>query len=273
MPARTGSSARLRSRSSPRSYSRRASSPTTKKKNVIRPLFTQSSRLCETDALPRRIESTVLQTRSYDDRSTLAQTSAAATAARISAALPVSVLRKSRSGVRSVRRGVWPVSASAFTGRFSLAAGSAALEDHDGDRAPRRRLLVLGELWEGRLLRSPDPLALVLVRHPRPHVSLLRAELDLRVGIRNDVVVPVGVRRRTALRGEHGDRAVAEVLVHQRVDAFGAGLRPLVVQKDHRRPLEHAADLPAVRAELLDDLLVEILHVTHVSDPTRRPRG
>ena len=39
--ARSGRTNRRRSRSSPRSNSRRASSPTTKKKNVIRPLLTQ----------------------------------------------------------------------------------------------------------------------------------------------------------------------------------------------------------------------------------------
>ena len=41
IPAASGSATRRRWRSSPRSNSLRASSPTTKKKSVIRPLFTQ----------------------------------------------------------------------------------------------------------------------------------------------------------------------------------------------------------------------------------------
>src|SRR5947209_17442174 len=169
MPASTGSKARLRSRSSPRSNSRRASSPTTKKKNVISPLFTQSSRLCETDALPTWIERRVDQTRSYDARSTFAQKSAAATASRISAALPVSVRRNSRSGVCRFRRQAGrPVSAFAFTGRFSLSDRSGAIEHDDGDRAPGR-LLVLGELRVGRLLRFPDATPLFLVGDARAH--------------------------------------------------------------------------------------------------------
>ena len=45
IPAVTGSSSRRRSRISPMSNSRRASRPTTKKKNVIRALLTQSTRV------------------------------------------------------------------------------------------------------------------------------------------------------------------------------------------------------------------------------------
>ncbi len=41
LPATSGRATRRRSRSSPMSNSRRASSPITKKKNVIRPLFSQ----------------------------------------------------------------------------------------------------------------------------------------------------------------------------------------------------------------------------------------
>src|SRR5919198_1193147 len=58
-PARIGSANRRRSRSSPRSNSRPASSPTTKKKNVIRPLFTLSPRASATPEPPTSIESRV----------------------------------------------------------------------------------------------------------------------------------------------------------------------------------------------------------------------
>ena len=43
-PARNGSATRLRTRSSPMSHSRRASRPTTRKKNAISPEFTNSRR-------------------------------------------------------------------------------------------------------------------------------------------------------------------------------------------------------------------------------------
>src|SRR5256885_10661151 len=98
-PAKSGSANRRRSRSSPMSNSRRASRPTTKKKNVISPLFSQYRRSSEIPRPPTRIESTVCQTRSYEDESAFTHTSAAIAAASRTAALPVSVRRKLRSGV------------------------------------------------------------------------------------------------------------------------------------------------------------------------------
>ena len=62
--ASSGSANRLRSRSSPRSNSRLASSPTTKKKNVISPLFTQWRRSSATPAPPTSIESIIPQSAS-----------------------------------------------------------------------------------------------------------------------------------------------------------------------------------------------------------------
>src|SRR6266446_3998277 len=85
------------------SNSRRASRPMTKKKNVISPSFTQWRRSSVTPAPPTRIERTVRQTRSYEPASMLTQTSAATVAASRNAALPVSVLRKSLSGVSRLR--------------------------------------------------------------------------------------------------------------------------------------------------------------------------
>ena len=101
--ATSGKANLRRSRNSPRSNSRRASSPTTKKKNVIRPLFTHSRRSSDTPQLPRSIESVVPQNESYDDASTFTQTRAATAAASRTAAPPVSVRRNSRSGVWIVR--------------------------------------------------------------------------------------------------------------------------------------------------------------------------
>src|SRR5580765_168180 len=102
-PASTGSAKRRRSRSSPRSNSRRASSPTTKKKNVIRPRFTQSRASREMPQRPMSIEMLVVQSEAYEPESTFAHTSAAAVAPSRTAAPPVSVCRKSRSGVCRLR--------------------------------------------------------------------------------------------------------------------------------------------------------------------------
>src|SRR5437773_2904325 len=102
-PASTGNADRRRSRSSPMSNSRRASRPTTKKKNVISPLFSQYRRSSEIPRPPTRIESIVCQTRSYEDESAFTHTSAATAAASRTAALPVSVRRKLRSGVSRFR--------------------------------------------------------------------------------------------------------------------------------------------------------------------------
>src|SRR3954451_12611520 len=103
LPASIGSANRRRSRSSPRSNSRRASRPTTKKKNVIRPLFTHPRRSSATVWRPTSIDSVVCHSESYDDGWTLTQTSAATVAARSTAAPPVSVRRNSRNGVWRLR--------------------------------------------------------------------------------------------------------------------------------------------------------------------------
>ncbi len=130
----SGIASRRRSRSSPRSNSRRASSPTTRKKNVIRPLFTQPCRSWEMPALPRRIDSRCPTRRWYDAGLTFAQTSAAIVAVSSTAALPVSVRRNRRSGVCRCR---------AHAVSSALAApgpgGSAAMTEvnHAGDLGHR----------------------------------------------------------------------------------------------------------------------------------------
>src|SRR5205085_697700 len=90
-------------RRSPKSNARRASRPATKKKTVISPLLSQCRRSCETPEPPTLIERIVRQTRSYEDESILTQASATTVAASSTAALPVSVRRKLRSGVSRLR--------------------------------------------------------------------------------------------------------------------------------------------------------------------------
>ena len=139
-PASTGIARRRRSRSSPRSNSRRASSPITKKKKVIRPLFTQPCRSSDMLAPPRRIDSGVCQTASYEAALTFAHTSAASVAARSTAALPVWVRRNRRSGVWRFRvHAVWLGAVAAgrdsVTPRFSPTAGPGST----GGVPPARR--------------------------------------------------------------------------------------------------------------------------------------
>jgi hypothetical protein len=74
-----------------------------KKKNVISPLLIHSRRSSDTPAPLSRTDSCACQTRSYDDASMFTQASAATAVASSTAALPVSVRRKLRSGVCSRR--------------------------------------------------------------------------------------------------------------------------------------------------------------------------
>ena len=99
-PGHDGQQNRRRSRRSPRSNSRRASSPTTKKKNTIRPLLIHSTADIDSSASPQRTDSSLCHTVTYDDPATFAQTSATRAAARSTAELPASVLRNRRKGVR-----------------------------------------------------------------------------------------------------------------------------------------------------------------------------
>ena len=99
IPAVTGRTVRRLSRSSPMSNSRRTSRPTTKKKNVIRPLFTQPTRSIVTPEPPSWTDNVVCQTAWYETPATFAQTSAAMVAASNTAALPLSVDRNRLSAV------------------------------------------------------------------------------------------------------------------------------------------------------------------------------
>ena len=110
--------------------------------------------------------------------------------------------------------------------------------------------------------------------HPGPHRHGVGPELDRDVGVGHQVVVPVGVRRCAGLRAEDGE-VVADRLVHERVDALGAGAGARGVEEQHRRPLELAADLATVGPELVDDRRVEVGHAAEgigASDRSRRAR-
>src|SRR5918992_3483638 len=181
--ASNGSTNRRRSRRSPRSNSRRASSPRTRKKNDIRPLFTHSWSESETPVPPSSIASVVSQSSSYEEAWTFTQTSAATAAASSTAAPPVSVRRKFRSGVwtfldQAVRpENGAPAAVATTSGRsFALVGDEVALlrvplqirldeRTHRNDTQTARADV----LERARDQTAADPLTLCLRRHLRVH--------------------------------------------------------------------------------------------------------
>jgi hypothetical protein len=127
--ASNGSTSRRRSRKSPRSNSRRASRPSTKKKNVISPLFTHSRSVSSIRLASRSIASTASHSSSQEEASTFTHTSAAVVAASRTAAPPLSVRRNSRTGLLNRRaRAVVPDQRSArWSPSVRHAHGSAGI--------------------------------------------------------------------------------------------------------------------------------------------------
>ena len=120
-----------------------ASSPTTKKKNVIRPLLTHSRRSCVTRHPPTWIESDVSQSDSYERRARFAHTSAT-TARR-----PAPPRRRSRCAGTSAAASAGFAPTRCCRRRTTLGpARSSRYRSLDGRGFPRT-------LRGGRLLRSP----------------------------------------------------------------------------------------------------------------------
>src|SRR5216684_2202638 len=136
------------------------------------------------------------------------------------------------------------------------------VEQDDGNLARRGALLVIREIRGDFLLPGVDRRPLVRVRDPRPDLDRRGAHLDGGVRVRDQVAEPLRVTRPARRRAEDRE-AVAHLLVDQRVHPFGAALGPGMVQQQEGGSLEPAAHLPAVRAELLDDLSVEVLTFGH----------
>src|SRR5437660_8424581 len=105
----------------------------TRKKNVISPSFTQWRRSAEIPPPPIRIESFVVHNDWYEsDHGEFAHRSAAIVAASRKIALPVSVLRKSRTGAPRFRaQAVRPVKASARPGRELATSTLILLSGYD----------------------------------------------------------------------------------------------------------------------------------------------
>src|ERR1022692_1597038 len=143
-PTTSGSASRRRSRSSPMSNSRRASRPTTRKKNVISPEFTQPRKLSARPVVPTRIDSAVCHVAAYPDESMFAQASAASAAASSTAALPVSVRRNWRSGVSRLRAHTVRSENSEAGESDSVTAGFSPTPRQHAMPEPTRRIFCCG---------------------------------------------------------------------------------------------------------------------------------
>src|SRR5579884_571009 len=145
-----------------------------------------------------------------------------------------------------------------------------ALEDDDRDLAdPARLLLVVRECRSVLLLALPDRRPLRCTGDARAHANCGGTDLDRHVRVREQVVEPVRVLRRAAGGREDRDRIVVQALVDERIDALDGALRAAVVQ-EQEPVVEPVADAPAVRAELLDDLLVPVRHAPPTIPARRR---
>src|SRR5215470_15910704 len=100
----------------------------------------------------------------------------------------------------------------------------------------------------------PQPRSGGVVQLPRQDRERLRAQLgpDHRVGL--EVVVPVGVTRRSSVGGDDREAAVSQDEAAQRRDALDPGPGSEVMDENHRGARPLPAEASFVRPELLDDL-------------------
>ena len=87
----------------------------------------------------------------------------------------------------------------------------------------------------------------------------LGADLDFDHWIRLEVVVPAWVGRGSSVGGDDHVAAISVGPVGQRCDALDPGPGADVAEEKQRSARQRAADASAVRAELLDDPVVEVL--------------
>src|SRR5260370_35431062 len=95
-------------------------------------------------------------------------------------------------------------------------------------------LLMLVELRHHFALRVEQPVALLTFDLSSFGLELLAADLDRHLGMRDEVVVPARIFRRTALRRDD-DVAVAVLAVDQRRRVSRPALGALVRDNYHRR--------------------------------------
>src|SRR5215472_9649881 len=113
-------------------------------------------------------------------------------------------------------------------------------------------------------LSAPDHVAFGRLGQARPDAAGLGADLDGRVRVGEQVVIPGRVLRRPRLRREDRE-ALPYPLERERADSLGAGARPGMVQKEDVRAGEPTAHRAAVGPELRDYLAVEVTGCCHDS--------
>src|SRR5438067_11077199 len=252
-PASTGRATRRRCRSSPTSNSRRASRPTTKKKNVIRPLFTQWRRSSATPESLMRTERRVCQTDSYDEASTFTHTSAAIVAASRKAALPVSVRRNPRSGVSRLR------AQAVRSEKARLAAGgslmvSSRLVAHRPSDVPdgmeaHCETSPLDSVRERLTLRSPSD-ARLRARQDDPRRSPPTMTLGLPPAIRACLFDLDGVLTQTATVHAAAWKEMFDAFLHAHAARTGAAFVPFDPVRDYDEYVDGKPRYDGVRSFL-----------------------
>jgi hypothetical protein len=101
------------------------------------------------------------------------------------------------------------------------------LKDNHRDLA-RRLPLVLGEKRHQCLLSVEEELALLPLGKRRSHRKILRSDLDDCFGVRDEVVIPIGVGRGAAFGGNHDD-AIADGALVEWCNAGSPDMAPVVV--------------------------------------------
>src|SRR3954447_20511142 len=249
--ATTGIATRERSRSWPRSSSRLASRPTTRKKSVIRPSLTQPRRSIAIAWSPTRIDSTVPQNDSYEsDHGEFAHTSAATVAPSSAAAPAVSVLRKSRSGAARLRahavRPVWPAEGAASS---AVIAPASAIARH---------------IFARRASRAPAPGSEDAADLGRERADVLGGDLPRAAG----VAVADGLEQLAVLAHALGE--VRQPVEHEVPDAqrqVEVAPERLLEVRVRARAVDEAVDLGV---EL--DELVAVRPVGRLAPPLRSPQ-
>src|SRR5579862_5357417 len=111
-----------------------------------------------------------------------------------------------------------------------------------------------------RRLRGELTIALLAAERRRDRVVTLAADLHCDVRVVREVEIPVGMGRCPALR-RIDDQTVAFPCEDHRRRVLATGLTALRREQQEVATLPRPTDLAAVRAELLDDLLVVLAHV------------
>lgn len=126
---------------------------------------------------------------------------------------------------------------------------------HNDGYDPVGLSFILSEAAVVALLLGPDAISLSTGGSPSPERTSFGSNLGGDLGMGDKVVVPIRMTWGSTPRREHR-HGTTQILVHQRVDTFNTTARSFRVQEQQRRPFEVAANVAAVRAELINDVPV-----------------